>query len=76
MSLFFLKFASDKFEVQLKLIAENTAFLGNAVFYSKGNVFFLLEISRCSYIMENAKQNDIALKIDTALYSIEKVPPL
>ena len=36
------------------------------------NVFFLPEISRWSFIMENAKQDDIALKIDTALYTIEK----
>ena len=30
------------------------------------------EISRWSYIIKNAKQNDIALKIDTALNTIEK----
>lgn len=36
------------------------------------NVFFLEEISRWSYIIKNSKQNDIALKIDTALHTIEK----
>ena len=43
--------------------------------YTKDNVFFLPEISRWSFIMENAKQDDIALKIDTALYTIEKANP-
>ncbi len=41
-------------------------------FYNQSNVFFLDEISRWSYIIKNSKQNDIALKIDTALHKIEK----
>ena len=41
----------------------------------RDNVFFLPEISRWSFIMENAKQDDIALKIDTALYTIENANP-
>ena len=45
-------------------------------FYTKDNVFYLPEESRWSYIMENAKQDDIALKIDTALYTIEKTNPM
>lgn len=74
LSLFFLKFASDKFDTQRKLIAEKygVKFVDNVAFYTIDNVFFLPEISRWSYIMENAKQDDIALKIDTALYTIEK----
>ena len=77
LSLFFLKFASDKFEAQRKLIAAKYGekFLDNAAFYAKDNVFFLPEISRWTYIMANAKQDDIALKIDTALYTIEKTNP-
>ena len=39
------------------------------------NVFFLEDISRWRYIIKNAKQNDIALKIDTALNTIEKDNP-
>src|SRR5665647_682096 len=39
------------------------------------NVFYLAEISRWSYLKENAKQADIALKIDTALYTVEKNNP-
>ena len=72
LSLFFLKFASDKFEAQRKIIIEKYGekFVNTIAFYTKDNVFFLPEISRWSYIMENAKQSDIALKIDTALYTI------
>ena len=36
------------------------------------NVFFLEETSRWNYLIKNSKQNDIALKIDTALHTIEK----
>lgn len=36
------------------------------------NVFFLEEISRWSFIVKKATQNDIALIIDTALHTIEK----
>lgn len=77
LSLFFLKFASDKFEVQHKSIIDKYGekFIDNIAFYTKDNVFFLPEESRWSYIMENAKQDDIALKIDTALYTIEKNNP-
>ena len=35
----------------------------------------MTEESRWSYIIENAKQDDIALKIDTALFTIEKNTP-
>ena len=77
LSLFFLKFASDKFENQREMIAEKYGekFVDNVAFYTKDNVFYLPEESRWSYIIENAKQDDIALKIDTALYTIEKNNP-
>jgi type I restriction enzyme M protein len=39
-------------------------------FYTMKNVFFLEDISRWNYIIKNAKQNDIALKIDTGSYII------
>lgn len=78
LSLFFLKFASDKFEEQrAKIIADGREkFVDNIAFYTKDNVFYLPEESRWSYIMDNAKQDDIALKIDTALYTIEKTNPV
>ena len=44
-------------------------------FYTQENVFYLPEESRWQYIIENAKQDDLALKIDTALYTIEKNNP-
>ena len=77
LSLFFLKFASDKFEKQRKMIADKfgVKFVDTVAFYTKDNVFFLPEESRWSYIIEHAKQDDIALKIDTALYNIEKSNP-
>lgn len=77
LSLFFLKFASDKFETQRKkLIAAGYEVQIEKTFaYTKDNVFYLPPESRWSYIMENAKQDDIALKIDTALYTIEKTNP-
>lgn len=77
LSLFFLKFASDKFEVQRqKIIADGREkFVDNIAFYTKDNVFYLPEDARWSFIMDNAKQDDIALKIDTALFTIEKMNP-
>lgn len=36
------------------------------------NVFYLPEISRWSYLIENAKSGDLAIKIDTALTTVEK----
>ena len=74
LSLIFLKFASDKFEERRKELIEEgkNKYLEMAVFYNEKNVFFLEEESRWSYIIKNAKQNDISLKIDTALHTIEK----
>ena len=74
LSLFFLKFASDKFEKQRqKLIDMGYESQKEKIFaYTKDNVFFIPPESRWSYIIENAKQDDIALKIDTALYTIKK----
>jgi type I restriction enzyme M protein len=77
LGLIFLKFASDKFEERKKeLIAEGKEkYVEMKDFYAMKNVFYLEEISRWSYIIKNAKQNDISLKIDTALNTIEKNNP-
>jgi len=74
LGLVFLKFASDKFEHhRQKLVAEGKAkYIEMPDFYNMSNVFFLEEISRWSYIVKKARQNDIALIIDTALHTIEK----
>lgn len=77
LGLIFLKFTSDKFEERRKeLIAEGKEkYLEMKEFYNMKNVFFLEEISRWNYIIKNAKQDDIAIKIDTALHTIEKNNP-
>ena len=74
LSLIFLKFASDKFEEQReKLIAAGRQkYVEMPEFYNKDNVFYLEETSRWSFIIEHARQSDIALLIDTALANIEK----
>lgn len=74
LGLIFLKFASDKFEEhRKKLIADGKEkYVEMPDFYNMSNVFFLEEISRWSYIVKKARQNDIALIIDTALHTIEK----
>ena len=78
LSLFFLKFASDKFEIQRSKIIEKYGeqHVDRIPFYTQDNVFYLPAECRWSYIMDNAKQDDIALKIDTALYTIEKTNPV
>ena len=77
LSLIFLKFASDKFEERRQeLTAEGKEkYLEMVEFYTMKNVFFLPEISRWTYIIANSKQEDIALKIDTALFTVEKNNP-
>ncbi|MFP7335194.1 class I SAM-dependent DNA methyltransferase [Shouchella clausii] len=77
LGLIFLKFASDKFEKRrLELIAEGKEkYVDMVEFYTMKNVFYLPETSRWSYLVENAKQEDIALKIDTALFTVEKNNP-
>jgi len=74
LSLIFLKFASDKFEERrAELIAEGKEkYLDMVEFYTMKNVFYLPEKSRWSYISSQAKQDDLAIKIDTALATVEK----
>jgi len=74
LGLIFLKFASDKFEEHRKALIDKgqEKYIEMPAFYNQSNVFFLEETSRWNYIIKNAKQNDIALKIDTALHNIEK----
>ena len=74
LSLIFLKFSSDKFvERRQEIIDEGKEqFIDMVEFYTMKNVFYLPQESRWSYIQANAKQDDLALKIDTALHTIEK----
>ncbi|MCF8228245.1 MAG: type I restriction-modification system subunit M [Bacteroidales bacterium] len=77
LGLIFLKFVSDKFEERRKELIEEgkEKYLEMKEFYNMKNVFFLPEKARWSFIIKNAKQSDIALKIDTALHTIEKNNP-
>jgi type I restriction enzyme M protein len=77
LSLIFLKFASDKFiERRQELISEHKErFMEMKEFYNQKNVFYLPEESRWTYIIQNSKQNDISIKIDTALNTVEKSNP-
>lgn len=74
LSLIFLKFVSDKFEERKQgLIDEGQAdYVDMVEFYAMKNVFYLPEDARWSYIQKQAKQDDIAVKIDTALHTVEK----
>jgi len=74
LSLIFLKFVSDKFEERRReLVAEGKQKYTDMVeFYTMKNVFYLPKTSRWSFIQQNAKQGDIAIKIDSALTAVEK----
>lgn len=74
LSLIFLKFVSDTFEARRQeLIDEGKGdYVDMVEFYTMKNVFYLPEEARWSHIQKHAKQGDIALKIDTALATVEK----
>ena len=74
LSLIFLKFISDTFEKRKQELigAGQEKYVDLVQAYTKENVFYLPPESRWSFVHQNAKQEDIALKIDTALSTIEK----
>lgn len=77
LSMIFLKYANDRFDehrAQMKANGQE-AFMEMMPFYQKDNVFYIPECARWAYIMDNAKQSDIAIKIDTALHEIEAKNP-
>ena len=77
LSMIFLKYANDRFaEHREQMIANGqSAFLEMMPFYTKDNVFYIPECARWDFIMKNAKQPDIAIKIDTALHEVEMKNP-
>ncbi len=77
LSMIFLKYANDRFAEHRKQMINNgqQAFLEMMPFYTKDNVFYIPECARWDFIMQNAKQPDIAIKIDTALHEIEMKNP-
>ncbi|MEM5536567.1 class I SAM-dependent DNA methyltransferase [Neptuniibacter pectenicola] len=74
LSLIFLKFISDKFETRRQeLVDEGQEQYEDMVeFYTMKNVFYLPEEARWNFILKHAKQDDLAVKIDTALHTVEK----
>jgi type I restriction enzyme M protein len=74
LSLIFLKFASDKFEARKQALIEDGQgeYIDIVEFYAMKNVFYLPETARWSFIIQQSKQGDIAIKIDTALSTVEK----
>ena len=74
LSLIFLKFVSDKFESHRQKLIDlgQEKYLEMSAAYTKDNIFYLSKVSRWSYIKSNAKQDDLSLKIDTALKEVEK----
>ncbi len=77
LSLIFLKFISDKFEKQKAKLNEMGMgdYVDQVEFYAKDNVFYLPEDARWTFITREMKQDDIAIKIDNALKTVEKNNP-
>lgn len=77
LSLIFLKFISDKFEDKRQALVDGgmAEFITQPEFYMQDNVFYLPEEARWSFIKKNMKQDDIAVKIDSALHTVEKNNP-
>ena len=74
LSLIFLKYAGDRFEQRKHELEEQGLqdYISQVEFYTAENVFYLPPACRWSYIMENAKQDNIFQIIDDALNEIEK----
>ena len=74
LSLIFLKYAGDRFELRKQELIEQglEEYIDQVEFYTAENVFYLLPECRWSYIKQNAKQSDIFQIIDDALSKIEK----
>jgi len=91
LGLVFLKYVSDSFEDRREELIDafsdpNTdrfkpdakrlqAALADRNYYKEVNVFWVPEVSRWGNIEEQAKQADIATKVDSALFEIEKENP-
>ena len=74
LSLIFLKYAGDHFDQKREEIISQYGeeFADMVEFYAKDNVFFVPEECRWSYIMQNAKQDNVFQIVDDALTNIEK----
>lgn len=74
LSLIFLKFANDKFNViKNKLISEGKEqYIDMVPFYTRERVFYVPKESRWDFIVQNSKQPNISLIVDTALSKLEE----
>ena len=74
LSLIFLKYAGDRFELRKQELIDMglQEYIDQVEFYTAENVFYLPEECRWSFIMQNAKQPNIFQIIDDALSNIEK----
>ena len=74
LSLIFLKYAGDHFDKKRNEICEQYGddYASMVEFYAQDNVFYVPAECRWTYIMENAKQDNIFQIIDDALANIEK----
>ncbi|MBM4844800.1 SAM-dependent DNA methyltransferase [Vibrio parahaemolyticus] len=74
LSLIFLKFISDKFEKRRVEVEEEfgSDHVDDPDFYKMKNVFFLPENARWSHIVKHAKQDGLAIKIDSVMTAVEK----
>jgi type I restriction enzyme M protein len=91
LGLVFLKHVSDSFDARRSQLEEeftnpksdaykpNEKARLNALdsrdYYTQVNVFWVPEASRWKVIADNSKQSDLAIRIDNALYEIERVNP-
>jgi type I restriction enzyme M protein len=77
LSLIFLKFVSDRFEQRRQALIDDgkADYVDMVEFYTMENVFYLPKKSRWSTIAAQAKQDDIAVRIDSALHAVEKNNP-
>nr|HPM10898.1 type I restriction-modification system subunit M N-terminal domain-containing protein [Paludibacter sp.] len=74
LSLIFLKFANDKFNVvKDKLILEGKEqYIDMVPFYTRERVFYVPRESRWDFIVQNSKQPNISILVDTALSKLEE----
>lgn len=74
LSLIFLKYAGDHFDQKHQEICTQYGeeYANMVEFYAKDNVFFVPEKCRWTYIMQNAKQDNVFQIVDDALADIEK----
>lgn len=76
LGLVFLKYISEKFEAKYdELVKEGEGFEEERDEYTAENIFWVPKEARWSEILAQAKSSSIGIKIDDAMYAIEKENP-